>query len=202
MQAENAGILIGWRGSVEDSGEEWPASFKHPSDTAERYNTYQHFFTRQPSSSHRRDNKAPITHSRAWSAAAAATSATMNQLLYYSLALYLALTPSAPLAHAAAAPAKETATPEPCTIRSPNTHAFFDLNPLRIEAPSSSKAKHPRTNSWNTTGWDLGYNFTMNFCGGVVEDLADMGGAEGVERGVWGNVSAYYKQGGKVFSIG
>ena len=46
------------------------------------------------------------------------------------------------------------------------------------------------------------YNFTMNFCGGVVEDLNKLGGVEGVEREMWRNVSAYYKQDGKVYSIG
>lgn len=48
----------------------------------------------------------------------------------------------------------------------------------------------------------MGYNFTMNFCGGVIEDLEKMGGVEGVEKDVWRNVSAYYTQEGKVYSIG
>ena len=42
----------------------------------------------------------------------------------------------------------------------------------------------------------------MNFCGGVVEDLEKEGGVVGVEKELWRNVSAYYKQGGKVYSIG
>ena len=48
----------------------------------------------------------------------------------------------------------------------------------------------------------MDYNFTMNFCGGVVEDLKEMGGVEGVDRDLWRNVSAYYKEGDEVFSIG
>ena len=48
----------------------------------------------------------------------------------------------------------------------------------------------------------MGYNFTMNFCGGVIEDLGNMGGVEGVDKELWRNVSAYYKHDGKVYSIG
>ena len=89
------------------------------------------------------------------------------QLLYYSLALYLSLTAADPhaLPAPAPAPAKSTDTTRvPCTIRSPTSGAFFDLNPLHILPPSESKSKHPRATSWNTTGYDYGYNFTLNFC--------------------------------------
>ena len=48
----------------------------------------------------------------------------------------------------------------------------------------------------------MGYNFTMNFCGGVVENLGERGGAEGINRELWRNVSAYYEQDGKIYSIG
>lgn len=129
------------------------------------------------------------------------------QLLYYSLALYLSLTPTVVAnPNALPAPAKSTDVPRlPCTIRSPTSGAFFDLNPLHLSPPddsSKTKAKHPRTNSWNTTGWDYGYNFTLNFCGPVIEDL----GKEkvvGIEESEVRNVSAYYKDGdGKVFSLG
>jgi len=119
-------------------------------------------------------------------------------LLFYSLALYLGLSSSSSSAYAASSP-KETPPPAPCTIHSPTSHAFFDLNPLHIEDPTTSKAKHPRTYSYNTTGWDIGYNFTMNFCGPVVEELE---GVVGVDKEVWRNVSAYYKKEGKVYSIG
>jgi cation-dependent mannose-6-phosphate receptor len=115
-------------------------------------------------------------------------------LLYWSLSFFLSL----PSTISAETP-KETVEPEPCTIRSPHTGAFFDLNTLNIPNPDS---KHSRDYSWNTTGWDMGYNFTMNFCGGVVEKLEDLGGVEGVDKSLWRNVSAYYRQGGKVYSIG
>ena len=125
------------------------------------------------------------------------------QLLYYSLALYLSLTSADPhaLPAPAPAPAKSTDTPRvPCTIRSPTSGAFFDLNPLHILPPAESKSKHPRATSWNTTGYDYGYNFTLNFCGPVIETLEKV---EGVDKEDYKNVSAYYKDGeGKVFSLG
>lgn len=127
-------------------------------------------------------------------------------LLYYSLALYLSTLPPAS-ADPAPAPAQATTTPRtPCTIRSPTSGAFFDLQPLQILPPTESKLKHPRTQSWNTTGWDYGYNFTLNFCSPVIEDVEDV---VGVEKGLWANVSAFYRTGkgakegkGEVVSLG
>nr|POF15162.1 putative mannose 6-phosphate receptor-like protein [Quercus suber] len=112
-------------------------------------------------------------------------------MLYHSLLFYLSL--------AAAASTPDSKAPEPCTIRSPTSHNFYDLNPLHIPDPAHSKAKHPREISWNATGYDLGYNFTLNICGSVVEDVKDVAG---VSETLWKNVSAYYKQDGEVFSIG
>lgn len=121
------------------------------------------------------------------------------QLLYYSLALYLSLSPAA----ADPAPAKASEAPKvPCTVRSPTSGAFFDLSPLQILQPSESKLKHPREISWNTTGYDYGYNFTLNICGPVLEDIKDV---EGVDKNQWRNVSAFYRTGKKgedVVSIG
>ena len=48
----------------------------------------------------------------------------------------------------------------------------------------------------------MGYNFTLNFCGGVVEDLKAKGGVVGVDEELWRNVSAFYEQDGKVYSMG
>jgi cation-dependent mannose-6-phosphate receptor len=123
------------------------------------------------------------------------------QLLYYSLSLYLSLTAADPFPAPAPAPAKSTDAPRvPCTIRSPTSGAFFDLNPLHILPPAEAKSKHPREVSWNTTGYDYGYNFTLNFCGPVIETLEKV---EGVGKEELRNVSAFYKdESGKVFSLG
>ncbi|KAK4899683.1 Cation-independent mannose-6-phosphate receptor CI-MPR [Elasticomyces elasticus] len=119
-------------------------------------------------------------------------------LLYHSLAFYLSLSPVAASPASKDPPAPTHASTNPA----PTTHAFFDLNPLHIPLPSLSTSKHPRNHSWNTTGYDAGYNFTLNFCGGVIEDLEAKGGVVGVEKESWRNVSAFYEEGGKVWSMG
>ena len=125
-------------------------------------------------------------------------------LLYHSLAFYLLLASPTSTSAAASSP-KESPAPQPCTIRSATTHAFFDLNPLHIESPaereskSTKSSKNARDYSWNATGWGLDYNFTMNFCGPVVEELK---GVVGVEEARWANVSAFYRVGKDVVSIG
>lgn len=53
--------------------------------------------------------------------------------------------------------------------------------------------------SWHARGYDYNSNFTMNFCGPVVEEIKDV---VGVDEKLWQNVSAYYTVNGKVFSIG
>lgn len=127
------------------------------------------------------------------------------KLLYCSLAFFLSL-PSLSLGAAEPADPTSTAAPSnPCTIKSPKSGSFFNLNPLHIVDPAISGASNARNYSWNTTGFELPYNFTLNFCGGVVEDLSklgDGGGVEGVEEKNWKNVSAFYEHQGKVYSIG
>lgn len=112
------------------------------------------------------------------------------QLLYYSLAFALP---------ALAASSDDSKTPRaPCTIRSPTSGAFFDLNPIHVELPKKA-SKDARTDSWSARGYDYGANFTLNFCGPVVEDLKDV---VGVEENRWQNISAFYEIGGKTYSIG
>lgn len=123
------------------------------------------------------------------------------RLLYWSAAFFLSLPH-----HAFADPVDDDDTPAaerstPCTITSAKSGAFFDLNPLHIIDPALSTAANPRNYSWNTTGFDMGYNFTLNFCGGVVEDLTKRG-VVGVHKEDWKNVSAFYEQDGKIYSIG
>ncbi|CAK1355109.1 putative mannose 6-phosphate receptor-like protein [Cercospora beticola] len=116
------------------------------------------------------------------------------KLLYYSLAVYLSATPAL-----AASSADSKKGDKPCTITSPTTGSFFDLTSLQIPDPATSKAKHPKEHSWNATGYDVGYNFTINFCGPVVETVEDV---EGVDKELWRNVSAFYRHDDKVYSIG
>ncbi|KAK7520871.1 mannose-6-phosphate receptor binding domain-containing protein [Phyllosticta citriasiana] len=90
---------------------------------------------------------------------------------------------------------------KPCTIKSP-TDRFFDLNPINVQ-PSDSKKKKSKsgehTESWHAKGYDYPANFTLNFCGPVVEELDDV---VGLDNDSWRNVSAYYTSHGKTYSIG
>ena len=118
----------------------------------------------------------------------------MVNLLYYSLAFALPAL--------AASSGEDTKHPHiPCTIRSPTSGAFFNLNPVHIELPEEGKklSKGARNESWTAKGHDYGANFTLNFCGPVVEKLQDV---VGVDKSYWQNISAYYEMGGKTYSIG
>lgn len=101
----------------------------------------------------------------------------------------------------AADDSKKAKTPKPCTARSPSTDRFFDLNPIWLQLPSEDKkkSKDDRTESWKARGYDIGYNFTINFCGPVIEELEDV---VGVKESLWKNVSAFYEHDGKTYSIG
>ncbi|KIW06250.1 uncharacterized protein PV09_02723 [Verruconis gallopava] len=90
---------------------------------------------------------------------------------------------------------------KPCTIRSPTTGHFFDLNPISVHLPDpkDKKKADARTESWHANGWDYGSNFTLNFCAPVVEELDDV---EGLSKSMRKNVSAFYTQGKKTYSIG
>lgn len=88
---------------------------------------------------------------------------------------------------------------KPCTIRSPSSGAFFDLNSLHINPPGEDARKDDHIESWHARGYDYGHNFTLNFCGPVVEELDDV---EGVSKSLWKNVSAFYTVGSTTYSIG
>ncbi|KAG9679478.1 mannose 6-phosphate receptor domain-containing protein, partial [Aureobasidium melanogenum] len=89
----------------------------------------------------------------------------------------------------------------PCTIRSPTSGAFFDLNPIHVVLPDDPKkaSKDARNESWSARGYDYGANFTLNFCGPVVENLTNV---VGLDEPTWQNVSAFYMLDGKTYSIG
>jgi cation-dependent mannose-6-phosphate receptor len=59
--------------------------------------------------------------------------------------------------------------------------------------------KDARDESWHAKGHDYPANFTVNICAPVIEDVKDV---VGVDSSRWRNVSAYYEQAGKIYSIG
>lgn len=89
----------------------------------------------------------------------------------------------------------------PCVARSSTTGLYYDLNALTVPPlPDDENArKNVREESWHAKGYDYNANFTLNICGPVVEDLAEV---VGVDEGGRGNISAYYEKGGKTYSIG
>ncbi|KAH0541340.1 hypothetical protein FGG08_004178 [Glutinoglossum americanum] len=89
----------------------------------------------------------------------------------------------------------------PCTVHSPNSGSFFDLNPISIRPPkpSNKQIRDSHAESWLAKGYDYPVNFTINFCAPVVEHLKEV---EGLDKAQWANVSAFYKDKGKIYSIG
>ncbi|EGD84196.2 hypothetical protein H112_07884 [Trichophyton rubrum D6] len=102
-----------------------------------------------------------------------------------------------------AAEEKPKAAEKPCTIHSPNTGLYFDLNAISVQLDKKdgkkSHADHQRDESWHVKGHDYGANFTINICAPVVENLTDV---VGVDEKRWPNISAYYEMGGETYSIG
>lgn len=101
-----------------------------------------------------------------------------------------------------AAEEKPKAPEKPCTIHSPNTGLYFDLNAISVQlGKKDGKKSHAdlRDESWHVKGHDYGANFTINICAPVVENLTDVAG---VDESRWQNVSAYYEMDGKTYSIG
>ncbi|PVH98720.1 mannose 6-phosphate receptor domain-containing protein, partial [Periconia macrospinosa] len=90
---------------------------------------------------------------------------------------------------------------KPCTAISPTTARFFDLNPMHRSPPDDDKKKSKDTEegSWHAKGYDYGANFTINFCGPVVEKLDSV---VDLDKDVKKNVSAFYEKGGKTYAIG
>ncbi|KAF1844660.1 mannose 6-phosphate receptor domain-containing protein [Cucurbitaria berberidis CBS 394.84] len=88
-----------------------------------------------------------------------------------------------------------------CTVVSPTSDRFFDLNPLQRLPPPGDKKKKKEGDegSWHAKGYDYGANFTVNFCGPVVEELDAV---QDLDKPLWRNVSAFYEKGGKQWAIG
>lgn len=93
---------------------------------------------------------------------------------------------------------------KPCTVVSPTTERFFDLSGLRRTLPKDGdkdkdKKKDGDEGSWHAKGYDYGANFTVNFCGPVVEELSDV---QDLDKDLWRNVSAFYERGDRQYAIG
>lgn len=89
---------------------------------------------------------------------------------------------------------------KPCTVVSPTTERFFDLSGLRRTLPKEGdKKKEADEGSWHAKGYDYGANFTLNFCGPVVEELSDV---QDLDKKLWRNVSAFYERGDRQYAIG
>ncbi|KAF2742936.1 mannose 6-phosphate receptor domain-containing protein [Sporormia fimetaria CBS 119925] len=96
--------------------------------------------------------------------------------------------------------ADSTKTWKPCTVRSPTTDRFFDLNPMRrTPAEEGKKKKEGEEGSWHARGHDYGANFTLNFCGPVIEEVDKF---VDLDKDLWRNVSAYYESDGDAYAIG
>ncbi|OKL60633.1 hypothetical protein UA08_04168 [Talaromyces atroroseus] len=99
--------------------------------------------------------------------------------------------------------ASDTPAHRPCSVQSPTTGAFFDLNSISLSPPELKDGrkvhKTDRDESWEARGHDYGANFTMNICAPVIETVVDV---VGVEKARWQNVSAYYEHKGKIYSLG
>ena len=95
---------------------------------------------------------------------------------------------------------------DPCTITS-SLNKFYDLNTITVPPLKDGKKSHKddRDESWHAKGWDYGRNFTLNFCAPVIENLehaVDVVDVVDVDKELWRNVSAYYKEGDLIYSIG
>lgn len=89
----------------------------------------------------------------------------------------------------------------PCTIYRPETNAYYDISPIAVQPLVDHKKAHrdDRRESWHVRGYDLGVNFTLNFCAPVIESIED---AVDIDKSLLKNISAFYEWKGKTYSIG
>ena len=97
--------------------------------------------------------------------------------------------------------AADSKAPKPCTVSSASRAVTYDLNPMAVLPPKPGKKTHKddREESWHARGYDYGSNFTLNFCEPVIEELENV---VGVDEKLWRNVSAYYTDRDRTYSIG
>lgn len=90
----------------------------------------------------------------------------------------------------------------PCVARSVTSGLYYDLTAIALAPPElkdGKLSKGDRDESWHAKGYDYPANFTLNICAPVIEDVQDV---VGVESSRWQNISAYYEEEGKIYSIG
>jgi len=121
--------------------------------------------------------------------------------MYYSSFQTLAFCAFALQSGLSNADSSEKAPPVACTIHSPSTGSFYDLQPISLTLPDPDKkpSKNTKTESWKAKGYDYNANFTLNICAPVLEEVEDV---VGINKEQWQNVSAFYSMGGKTYSIG
>jgi cation-dependent mannose-6-phosphate receptor len=121
--------------------------------------------------------------------------------MYYSSFQILALYAFAMQSGLSNADSSEKAPPVPCTIHSPSSGSFYDLQPISLARPDpdNKSSKNARDESWKAKGYDYNANFTLNICAPVIEEVKDV---VGINKELWQNVSAFYNMGGKTYSIG
>ena len=100
------------------------------------------------------------------------------------------------------ATATATAVATPCVATS-SSGAFYDLRDDMASAIKEGEKEKKHKGPVDDYRWerphDWHYNFTMNVCAPVVKGVKDV---VGVDRAMWKNVSAYYEEGGKTYSLG
>lgn len=89
----------------------------------------------------------------------------------------------------------------PCTIYRTETNAYYDISPIAVQPLVDHKKAHKddRTESWHARGYDMGTNFTLNFCAPVIERIDE---AVGIKESLVKNISAFYTWKEEVYSIG
>ncbi|KAL8648671.1 MAG: hypothetical protein Q9210_004844 [Variospora velana] len=89
----------------------------------------------------------------------------------------------------------------PCTIYRTETNAYYDISPIAVQPLVDHKKAHKddRTESWHARGYDMGTNFTLNFCAPVIETIDE---AVGIKESLVKNISAFYTWKEEVYSIG
>ncbi|KAJ5279013.1 Vacuolar sorting receptor (Mrl1) [Penicillium angulare] len=91
----------------------------------------------------------------------------------------------------------------PCVAHSPASGLYYDLNPISLSPPEMKNGKKispdDRDESWTAKGHDYPANFTLNVCAPVMENFTTV---EGVPSSRWSNISAFYEQHGKIYSMG